>query len=656
MMSNEKTKELKSIYYSVESAFIFSNVVIGACGVNFLVLLFWTALNIGFCLWWLKKMDTGIISVKKQSSFILLSLGGLIISAILSFTKWLELFGNKPIKIQLKLLFVGMIISLYLIICLPKKKQFDEKMKMVAKGIGLNEEKENELDVVLCKDAATNEDAVIRLKDRYLHMLILGATGTGKTSQILIRMLLQDIKAEHRSIIVLEPKGDFAEQAYGLGKLMNKKSIYFNPTHVDCPTFNPFYGDEDAVIENMCKTFNAINKSNNEYFKVMAETLMRNGLMVLKRLERQPVTPGKTYWGKPATLINFNTLIYNSNGDGQKMINEFKSISNIDNLEKKQNLDLWAWFSHDYFSQNSKTYENTSIVRAQISKLISNKYLRRCLNPEGKPDIMFDDILEDDIILAIGTEKGILQDLGSFLGLFLFLSYQAAVFRRKGTSDTRKPNLLYVDEFQEYADIGFKEILTMGRSYCVSAILATQARAQMGINMDSHNAKTFIEVVSANARNVVLFPGASPEDVKYYSGKFGQVKREQLRRGVTRQKFEFYTMNQPWKPSTQSEQYTEVWEAEFSETDLMFQDFGTITYQIVKNNTLQRARYGKATFIDKELNEQLKKFVDEYKEKQERKQEEYEEKIVQNRMKSDSVEGDQKYGDPIKGGQEAQIV
>lgn len=73
-------------------------------------------------------------------------------------------------------------------------------------------------DVILCNvkvednDEGQDKCEILPYKDRFLHMLILGATGTGKTSQILIPMIHQDIQNHEIGVIVLEPKGDLAQK------------------------------------------------------------------------------------------------------------------------------------------------------------------------------------------------------------------------------------------------------------------------------------------------------------------------------------------------------------------------------------------------------------------------------------------------------------
>lgn len=67
-------------------------------------------------------------------------------------------------------------------------------------------------------DKVTENPVILPAKDRFLHMLILGPTGCGKTSQSIIPMIWRDINnpekinEKHLGVTVLEPKGDLAEK------------------------------------------------------------------------------------------------------------------------------------------------------------------------------------------------------------------------------------------------------------------------------------------------------------------------------------------------------------------------------------------------------------------------------------------------------------
>lgn len=460
-------------------------------------------------------------------------------------------------------------------------------------------EDEIENGVRLCYNAENREPVYLYDEDRFLHMLILGPTGSGKTSQIILPMINQDLK-RGKGITVIEPKGDLAEKVYAMGKIYNREVIFFDPAHKDCPYFNPLYGDEVDVIENIANTLKMLSPGSSEYFVNMNDNLTRNSVKVLKRL-----------YDNNATIINLYNLIWNVNGIGKKMITEFQKLSPESTDIEKENAEIASWFLGDYFNEKSKTYEHCSGVRSQVQKLVSNKYLRRILNPpSGQSDIDFTDVIENEKILAISTAQGVLRDLSRYLGYFIILNYQSSVFRRPGDEDSRVHHFLYIDEFQTYANPGFSDMLTQGRSYRVASTLATQNRGLIGMN-SGFEGKAFTELVSTNARNLVLFPGMNALDAKYYSDEFGEYVKRDTQISLSQNKYDLF----PYKSAKETIRETEKVERSFSPSDLIYQPFGTVHYKIIQQNSLQAPGRGLIKFIPKDLNEDIKKLIRSYRSK-----------------------------------------
>lgn len=176
---------------------------------------------------------------------------------------------------------------------------------------------------------------------------------------------------------------------------------------------------------------------------------------------------------------------------------------------------------------------------------------------------------------------------------------------------------MYIDEFQTYSTPGFSNMLTQGRSYRVGSILATQARAQMAMG-GGRDGKNFVELVSANARNIVLFPGINKDDAKYYSEQFGESEQVEKMVGYSRKIFNPLTggLDKLGHP-TESVREMKKMTANFSTTDLIFgqeqgKSFGEMTYSIIKNSSVQPAKVGKISYIDKELNDKLDAEIEQY--------------------------------------------
>lgn len=479
-----------------------------------------------------------------------------------------------------------------------KETSWLEKLK-------LKKEEEEELqpgDVILCVNKDTNKPVVLLNKDRFLHMLILGATGSGKTSQTIIPMINQDIQNMEAGITVIEPKGDLAEKVHAMAEHYGRECFYFNPTLPNCPYFNPLYGKEEDVIENMATTFKMLSPDSSQFFLDQNEQLLRKGLKVLKRT-----------LGNKATLIDLDRLLSNTNGIGKKMVNDFSRLKTGEQSTISENLDIASWFLNEYYNEKSKTYEHCSGLRSQVSKLTSNKYLRKVLNPpNGENDVDFDKSLKNGEVIAIATGQDKLRDLSRYLGFFIILQFQSAVFRRDGNENTRRHHFLYIDEFQVYANPGFADMLTQGRSYRVASHLATQNRALIGMGQ-GQTGKDFIELVSTNARNLVIYPGGNPDDAEYFSKQFGEYQKVEEEKGISRKQFSIFTMFQSPSGTTESIRETKKMEPLFSASDIIYRDFGEVIYRIIRKNSVQLPDVGKISYIPKELNDKLDEMVEEYK-------------------------------------------
>lgn len=496
-----------------------------------------------------------------------------------------------------------------------KEKLDDIKLKELKELFVSTRERKNG-DAKLGIDEETKKPVILPLKDRYLHMLILGPTGSGKTSRIILPMIYDDIMNPDLGVIVLEPKGDLAEKVYAMGKMNGRKIVYFNPMLKGCPYFNPLLGEEDLVIENIVTTFKMLDNGTKTFFQDNNENLLRRGIKVVKRL-----------YGNKANLSLLETLLMNTGGKGNEMISRFERECNgaaVPESVVKENADIASWFKEDYYTGatgqrgGTKTYENTSGVRNQLSKLIANSYLKRVLNPPEDIELTdenhldFVKCLEEGSIITISSAQGSLRDLGKFLGYFLILQLQSAVFSRPGNENTRRGCMLYIDEFQTYANSGFSTMLEQGRSYRVASHLATQTRAAIGMN-SGNMGKDFTQIVSANCRNVVLFHDVNVDDALYYSKAFGQTMQKEEQRGITRQRG-FIRRMINYTGENEQIRYTEKLQARFTDSDIIYGPADEIIYKIIVNMNVQIPGKSKVSWLPKQLNDKINNMVDEYNE------------------------------------------
>lgn len=498
-------------------------------------------------------------------------------------------------------------------------------------GLVIDEENDS-CDVIICNKPDSKTPVILQGEDRYVHSLIIGATGSGKTSQALLPVIDQDIKYG-RGVIVLEPKGDLAEKAYALGQYYHRENnFFFDPLATDCPYYNVFDGEETEVIETVVTTFLSMEAGGGQspYWGNMTDNLLRKAIMVIKRIEKAYMDFDTGISSRPATLITLSDLIHNTDNRGRDMVNELTSLPTIDDSIQKQNIDTKDWFLNEYFANNSKAYQDTSNIRSDIAKLCQNKYLRKVLNPpDGKSQLNFDKILEEGQCISMTISQGALGNLGTVLGYFLILNFERAVFRRPGTEWTRKPCFFYVDEFQIFSNKEFSALLEQGRSYRVGCTLATQSRerVKMGKGVDG---QAFLSSVDTNTRNKILLPGLSSEDAAFFEKEFGTELVTKLRTSESHGKVDLVSaFSSSPRMGTESVSKEEVEVAQHSSTSIRYKDFSYLTYQIIKNKTLQRASDGQAAFLERKVSKKVDKIVENYHKVQTRKRQEEDRRILE---------------------------
>jgi hypothetical protein len=518
--------------------------------------------------------------------------------------RWQVLAILEPILLTLLFIFLQTNYSK-----LEVKIKLDEIYNSKNMLIEIEKEEKKSGDIVICKEVPLDQKKISKnmsekeihklkplilpFKDRFLHMLILGPTGSGKTSQIMLPMIYQDLQDLNLGVTVIEPKSDLAKKVYVMSKRIGRPALYFDPTSKDCPYFNPLYGKEEDVIENMTTTFRLLSPDSKQFFLDMNEMLLRNALRVLKRLQ-----------GDRATLIELSRLIQNIGGYGKQLVQQFARLDAETEAIAKENEEVASWFLNDYFiDKNKKTYEHCSGLRSQVAKITSNKFLRRVLNPQGgQNDINFDRHLEEGGVISIATQQGTLRDLSKYLGYFIILQLQSSVFKRKGTEFTRRPHMLYIDEFQTYSNPGFADMLTQGRSYRVASHLATQNLALMAMGAGS-DGKNFVDLIKTNARNLVVFPGGNYDDALFFSRQFGEDGKTTINESINKTRSIMGSVG--IGDTKTSISVKDEKSARLSPTDIIDRPAGEISYRIIKNNSIQSPGIGKVTYIPKDLNEEL---------------------------------------------------
>ena len=397
--------------------------------------------------------------------------------------------------------------------------------------------------------------------------------------------------------------------------------MLFDPSAHNSLCFNPLFGPEERAVATVKETLIAFMSDSSSFFKNSAETLLQNAIKVAKRVH-----------GDDATLLHLNDLLTNSNGRGDEMLRQLGMVSTTSSktLENRENI---FWFNTDYYSAikgmrgGSKTYEHTSGIRSILANLLDSKRIRSvlCPPPGVGTDLNFDEILRTGDKVAISTSTGLSDRIGGMLGSFIMLQLQSAIFRRHGGEDTRLPVILYIDEFQDYANPEFEGVLTKGRSYAVSATMATQTLGIVGEKAGDG----LVQNLQSNARNVIVYPGASAQDADYFVKKFGTTEETKVKRSLSKEvaRYKIDEIKQDMGiDSVQRESLSEDTKSvdRFTKAQIMYgpnhrtrsvggnDAFGYIYYLIIVKNSPQLPSVAKIQYIPKDLKEKTDRLVAAY--------------------------------------------
>jgi len=299
----------------------------------------------------------------------------------------------------------------------------------------------------------------IRKGDRARHMYVIGKTGMGK-STLLENLAIQDIN-NGEGMAFIDPHGSTAETLLDyIPEHRVKDVVYFAPFDLDNPiAFNVMedvgYDKRHLVVSGLMSTFKKIWV---DAWSARMEYILTNTLLALLEYPE-------------ATLLGVNRM-YTDN-DYRKAV--------VDNISDPVVKDFWEKEYAGYTDRFTK--EATPAIQNKIGQFTSNPVIRNII---GQPKSSFDirEIMDQKKILIINLSKGQIGDtnaqlLGSMLTTRLYLAAMSRADLKKTELNKLPPFYFYVDEFQNFANETFAEILSEARKYKLNLIIAHQYIEQM---------------------------------------------------------------------------------------------------------------------------------------------------------------------------------
>lgn len=299
----------------------------------------------------------------------------------------------------------------------------------------------------------------LKAKDRSRHMYVIGKTGMGK-STLLENMAIQDIQ-NGEGLAFIDPHGSAVEKLLDyVPEHRVKDVIYFAPFDLENPiAFNVMedvgYDKRHLVTSGLMATFKKIWE---DAWSARMEYILTNTLLALLEYP-------------DATLLGVNRM-YTDKVYRKKV---------VDNIKDPVVKDFWVKEFAGYTDRF--TQEATPAIQNKIGQFTSNPLIRNII---GQPKSSFDmrQVMDGKKILLINLSKGLVGDtnmrlLGSMLTTRIFLGAMSRAELDPAALVASTPFYFYVDEFQNFANETFSEILSEARKYNLNLVMAHQYVEQM---------------------------------------------------------------------------------------------------------------------------------------------------------------------------------
>jgi hypothetical protein len=327
--------------------------------------------------------------------------------------------------------------------------------------------------------------------ERERHLYVIGGTGNGKTT-MLFYSILQDIQASN-GIAVIDPHGDLAERILRyIPEDRIKDVIYMNPDDLAHPvgvnllelpeglTGDDLLREKDLITE---ATISVLRKifSDDDSGGHRIEYILRNSIQTVLTLE------------SPTLFTIF------------ELLNDAKFRRKVVKTLTDKNLkDFW-----DNELGKAGEFQRVKMaagITAKIGRFLFSASAKRVLE-QPKSTISFEDVLANKKILICNFSKGMLgEDTSALFGTTVLAKIQTAALRRARIGEqNRVPFYLYVDEFQNFATMGFVQMLSEARKYKLFLTMAEQSTSQQ-------DQQRLVDIILANVGTIVCFRSGSPAD------------------------------------------------------------------------------------------------------------------------------------------------
>ncbi len=299
----------------------------------------------------------------------------------------------------------------------------------------------------------------IRNEDRSRHVYVIGKTGMGK-STLLENMAAQDIQ-NGEGMCFIDPHGSAIDTLLEyIPENRIKDVVYFAPFDSDYPiAFNVM---EDIGIDQrhlvVSGLMSAFKKIWVDAWSARMEHILNNTILALLEY------PG-------STLLAVNRM-YADKGFREEVVSKVTDPA----VRSFWNEEFAKW--DERFMR-----EATAAIQNKIGQFTSNPLIRNIVGQE-KSSFNIREMMDEKKIFLVNLSKGrIGEQNAGLLGAMIVTKIYLAAMSRAEVAKTEMaklpPFFLFVDEFQNFANDSFSDILAEARKYKLNLTIAHQYIEQM---------------------------------------------------------------------------------------------------------------------------------------------------------------------------------
>lgn len=294
--------------------------------------------------------------------------------------------------------------------------------------------------------------ATLGVSERLAHTMMVGASGTGK-STLFLSLIMQDIE-QGEGLAVLDPHGDLIDEI--LGRIPNERRD-------DVVLFDP--SDESAPVG-----FNVLRAATDAERNLLASDLTG----VFRRLS--------TSWGDAMSTVLANaTLAILESPRGGTLLTLRRFL--VDEAYRREYLDTVRDEEVRFFWRKEWPMIGSRSVGPILTRLDTFLRPRLIRSVVGQPEPKLDlgAVMNGGKIFLGKLSQGLIGNENAYLlgSLLLGKFLQIALSRQGLSKGERRPFWLYLDEAEHFATPSVAALLTEARKYGVGLNLAFQTLAQL---------------------------------------------------------------------------------------------------------------------------------------------------------------------------------